>query len=307
MATKNSRQLNNFELVEHFLKYALEYELNKSNYSIVPKIVTTELNIDNFDEKQITLQSRSYRNFYHRTDKERITLWNKIVADLITKKRLDSDEKIRLGRGGALPNTDIKQSKSAYIIIGLPASGKSTIANEIADEKGAIILDADYAKRKLPEFNSLPFGATLVHDESDAIIFSPPQDNKFSSLFHLATKFNLNVVVPKIGNNFESIVKLAKTFKHYEYKVHVTLVELDRKKATIRALDRFVTTDRYVPLSLIFDSYSNNPTISYYKLKSYYSAHFDSFGVLSTDVPKGQSPKCIESTSRSNPSNIFPR
>ncbi len=55
MAT-NSRPLHTFELVEHFLLNALEFEINKKNYHIIPKIVTTELNIENFDEKQITLK-----------------------------------------------------------------------------------------------------------------------------------------------------------------------------------------------------------------------------------------------------------
>ncbi len=290
MASKNSRQLNTFELVEHFLVNALDMKIDKSNYFTIPKIVSTELNIDNFDEKKITSRSNSYRNLYYRNERDRIELKDRIVKELITKKRLKSDEEIALGKGGAIPKTQIQQNGQAYIVIGLPASGKSGISNSIADLFGGIILDSDYAKRKLPEFNSLPFGATLVHEESVEIVFGEESTNGYKSLLNLASNFRINVVIPKIGNSTEGILDLVKTLKKLSYDCHLTLVELDRKKATKRALDRFLETDRYVPLGLIFDSYSNNPTITYYTLKRDSSVEFSSFGLISTDVPKNKKP-----------------
>mgnify|MGYP006211262003 CR=1 FL=1 len=59
MAKKTSRPLNNLELVEHFLQNALEYDIEiDDNYDIVPDIVSTELNIENFDESLISKNSR---------------------------------------------------------------------------------------------------------------------------------------------------------------------------------------------------------------------------------------------------------
>lgn len=304
MAGKNSRQLNTFELVEHFLVNALEMKIDKKNYSIIPKIVTTELNIDNFDEKKITSRSNSYRNLYYRNEKERIALKNDIINELITKKRLKNEDNITLGKGGAVPNGQLKQEGQAYIIIGLPASGKSGISNSVSDAYGALILDSDYAKRKLPEFNSLSFGATLVHEESMEIIFGQESVYGYKSLLNLASEFRINVVIPKIGNNVQGILDLVKIFKKLSYTCHLTLVELDRIKATQRALNRFLETERYVPLGLIFDSYSNNPTITYYTIKRDFSSEFSTFGLINTDVPKNMKPKVLEHQI-GNPSEKF--
>lgn len=304
MASKNSRQLNTFELVEHFLVNALDMRIDKTNYSIIPKIVTTELNIDNFDDKKITSKSNSYRNLYYRNDRERIELKSNIINELLTKKRLKNDDDIALGKGGAMPKFTIRQDGQAYIVIGLPASGKSGISNQIADTYGAIILDSDYAKRKLPEFDSLPFGATLVHEESVEIIFGEESVNGYKSLLNLASDFKINIVIPKIGNNVQGILDLVKTLKKLEYTCHLTLVELDRKKATQRALNRFLETERYVPLGLVFDSYSNNPTITYYSLKRDRPSEFSTFGMLNTDVLKNRKPKVLEHQS-GNPAEKF--
>ncbi|MES2064635.1 MAG: zeta toxin family protein [Bacteroidota bacterium] len=303
MAT-NSRPLHTFELVEHFLVNALEIEINKKNYHIVPKIVTTELNIENFDLKQITLQSKAYRNIYHRQDQERLNLKKRIVGELLTKKRLMNDDDIRLGKGGAIPNgPNFKQDSNAYIVIGLPASGKSGISNQIADETQSIILDSDYAKRKLPEFDSLPFGASLVHGESNEIVFGEAKSD-YDSVFDVAVKYKINIVIPKIGNNFDSIHQLIKLLKKFDYNVHITLVELDRKKATIRALNRFLKTKRYVPLALIFDSYSNNPSLTFYRAISEIPLEITSYGMISTDVKLGEKP-IVKFYNNDNPAKIY--
>ncbi len=306
MAKKTSRPLNNFELVEHFLENALEYNIeNNEDYDIVPEIVSTELNIENFDESLITKNSKSYRFLEYRKDRNRLELQKRIVLELLTMKRLPSDEDIKLGTGGAFPDSELRTNLDAYIIIGLPASGKSGISNFISDKLGCLILDSDYAKRKLPEFFKLPFGATLVHEESDYIIFGENKPNKFKSLFDYCRETNSNIVLPKIGSNYESILTLIELLKKNSYRVHLTLIELDRIKATQRALIRFKETKRYVPLGLIFDTYNNSPSSTFYKLITFHSGELNSFGVISTDVSEGESPIKILSNNRLNPANMF--
>ncbi|MNS52386.1 Zeta toxin [compost metagenome] len=306
MAARTSRQLNNFELVEHFLENALSYDIeDDEKYEIVAKIVSTELNIENFDESLISINSKSYRFQKFRKDLHRKRLHEQIILELLSKKRLDDDEKITLGEGGAFPTTNVVTSKAAYIITGLPASGKSGISNKIADHYGAYILDSDYAKRKLPEFRKLPFGATLVHEESDRIVFGENNPTKFKSLFDYCQELNSNIVIPKIGSNIEGIIQLINVLRKSEYKVHLTLVELDRVKATQRALNRFKETERYVPLGLIFDTYSNNPTIAFYKAITNYNNLLESSGIISTDVERSEKPKCIYKSDKANPANLY--
>ncbi|TWV88897.1 zeta toxin family protein [Chitinophaga pinensis] len=288
MAKRSNRPLNNMELVEHFLENVLSLDLDSDEiYAMVPKIVSTELNIENFDESLISITSKSYRAFKYRKDNARIKLWEQIVRELLSMKRLKNDEGIKLKKGGAFPNSGVKVGGEAYIVIGLPASGKSSISNKIADDFGAIILDSDYAKRKLPEFNALPFGATLVHEESDRIVFGDPSNKQeFKSLFDHCIELNANIVIPKIGSNVKGINMLIDTLLTVDYGINLTLLELDRVKATKRALDRFMTTKRYVPLSLIFDTYGNHPTITYFKIVEQRKNDLKSYGIISNDVEK---------------------
>lgn len=307
MSKKPNRPLNNMELVEHFLENALSWNLdNEKEYSVVPKIVSTELNIENFDESLISVNSKSYRTSKYRKDNNRMKLRQQIVRELLTLKRLKNDEGIKLGRGGAFPNYGLKTAKEAYIIIGLPASGKSSISNNVADEFRAIILDSDYAKRKLPEFNALPFGATLVHEESDRIVFGDRNNKEdFKSLFDYCVELNANIVIPKIGSNVNGINILIDTLLSVGYKINLTLLELDRLKATQRALKRFIETNRYVPLGLIFDTYGNHPTITYYKLVENRMKDLHSYGQISNDVPKNKPPKKVHSSNDFNPANLY--
>lgn len=306
MTTRTSRPLNNFEFVEHFLENALSYDFDSDeSYGIVSKIVSTELNIENFDESLISLHSKSYRVSRFRKDVDRKKLRNLIVQELLTQKRLPDDEGIKLGVGGAFPNTIVKTERNAYIIIGLPASGKSTISNLVADKYGAFILDSDYAKRKLPEYDALPFGATLVHEESDKIIFGENSPLKFKSLFDYCREEGSNIVLPKIGSNTEGLEALIQLLKKNGYAVHLTLVELDRIKSTQRALLRFEKTNRYVPLGLIFDTYSNNPTIAFYKTIFNTAPLLESYGIVSTDVKQGDKPLKLLANKDINPANLF--
>jgi len=306
MAKKTSRPLNNFELVEHFLENALSYDLDsEERYAIVSKIVSTELNIENFDESLISLHSKSYRVSRYRKDGDRKKLNDQIVQELLMQKRLDNDEDIKIGVGGAFPKSSIRTERNAYIIIGLPASGKSTISNLVADKYGAFILDSDYAKRKLPEFDALPFGATLVHEESDKIIFGENSPAKFKSLFDYCIEEGSNIVLPKIGSNTDGLATLIELLKKNGYAVHLTLVELDRIKSTQRALIRFEKTNRYVPLGLIFDTYSNNPTIAFYKTIHDNNILLASYGIVSTDVKPGDDPLKILADKSINPANLF--
>jgi hypothetical protein len=239
------------------------------------------------------MKSLDYCAFGYNTKVARVELRKLIFKDLVNKKRLVNDDNIKLGKGGALPRTSLKKENQAYIIIGLPASGKSGVASTIADEVGAYILDSDLAKRKLPEF-SADFGATLVHDESDMVVFGSEvsEKNEEFCLFDYCVMKNANIVIPKIGHDKDSILHITSVLKGYKYDVHLILVSLDRIDATKRAMTRFDKSGRYVPLSLIFDMYSNNPILTYYRIKS--NKLFKSYMKLSNNVPKGSNLKLIE-------------
>jgi predicted ABC-type ATPase len=198
-----------------------------------------------------------------------------------------------LGVGGALPRTGSARSdRNAYIVTGLPASGKSTLVNKIADDLGAVIVDSDFAKRKFPEFDSSA-GAQLVHEESALIVEGGDADE------HGEVEPSL------LGHNQRSIEKLRDALKSSGYHVHLTTVVLSRSQATVRALHRFLETSRYVPLGLVFDNYANDPALTYYKSRVSHlnnPSDWESFGALCSQTGKY---KVLDCSNDTNPAAMF--
>jgi hypothetical protein len=304
-----SRKLDNIDLIEHFLNTVLEYD-DSQNDNLLQNILSGEAGIKNYIDSNSTFLSSDNRSRKYKDDNSRWILRKQIVKELFENVREKEDDNIILGQGGALPEDGIKANAQAYIIIGLPASGKSSIANQIADNYGAIILDSDYAKRKLPEFENNTAGASLVHDESDFLIFGKklskiPDD--FNPLIKMCSDNKYNIVIPKIGHNAISINNLSKGLKLLGYTCHLICVSLDRKDATKRAVNRFKESKRYVPLSLIFDGYGNDSILTFYRLKDkidFDEVFIETFGKLSTDVPKNEKPRILYSE-KNNPVLIF--
>lgn len=232
-------------------------------------------------------------------------LRREIIKELSEFKRLKNDDEVCLGKGGACPISGTKYEKKAVIVTGLPASGKSGIASSLADDLGAVILDSDFAKRKIPEFKNGPGSASLVHAESDMLVFGSNNSNvpnEFKPLFQLAIEEYMNLVIPKIGHNLNAVNKLGEVLTTFGYETHLICVNLNRRKATIRAINRFMESGRYVPLGLIFDGYANDPLNTYFLLKDKIdldNVYYDSFGLISTDVKYGENPKYLQASIKS--------
>lgn len=283
------RRLDTDIQVEPFVEGILGITNAKLKRRAINSITQAERNIKDYPLYP-TLTHRDNRDFQFRDDDKRKILRKQIVDELYTLVRLPNDDEIALGKGGAVPQTKTLFERKAFYIIGPPASGKSGIAQKIADKFGCYILDSDYAKRKLPEYKNQIGSASLVHDESDSLIFGK------SGLVDVCTDKGANIVIPKIGHNLESIVEYCKMLKEKAgYDIYLISVDLDRQKATQRAYRRYVETKRYVPLSLIFDGYANQPTLNYFKIKQRNIGVFKGFGQISTDVPLGYPVKLIES------------
>lgn len=229
-----------------------------------------------------TLDSESYRATPYITDAARQQLREEIRQQLISNIRPSNDENINFGNGGMLPTSGIvRKNREAFVIIGLPASGKSGVAAKISDYYQAVLIDSDFAKRKIPEFCKTN-GATLVHKESKLI-----KDD----ILKAAIIKGLNFVLPIIGNDYNEVLNTIKSLRKHKYSVKFILVELDRIEATRRALSRFIQTQRYIPLSRILDEYSNDPSLVFYKLM--YNQPELSMALIDTNVPYGEKPKIV--------------
>ncbi|MDB2405831.1 zeta toxin family protein [Alphaproteobacteria bacterium] len=150
----------------------------------------------------------------------------------------------------------IPKNREAIILVGPPASGKSTIANELATSKGFAIADSDEIKKSLPEYEG-GIGAAAVHEESSDLV---------SGLYELMMSRGTNIMIPKVGDKSKSIVQLIDKLKEKGYKVNLVNMDVAPEEAYSRMIGRFVNTGRIIPIGY-FDSIRDNPTKVFEKLK----------------------------------------
>lgn len=177
------------------------------------------------------------------------------------------------------------KARQAFIIIGPPAAGKSTIAEPLAKAAGALIVDSDKVKEMLPEFQG-GIGAMAVHVESAEIN---------EGIFDEAVSSGDNIVLPIIGRDEKALRDRADGLKKNGYQVHLILVNLDRDKTTQRAIRRFQETGRFVDPNYVYNVVGNMPLNVYTQISR--SEHgFDSTTHLDSDVPVGEIPRLIQSS-----------
>jgi len=155
-----------------------------------------------------------------------------------------------------VPQTPIVAGKRAIIVLGPPAAGKSSIANPIARKHNAAIIDADEAKKFMPEFAE-GRGANAVHEESAQIA---------EVALAQALGDGINVVIPKVGGNDKSIKKLIERLRNYDYEIDVVGMDVKPEVAMSRMIQRFINTGRYVPYNYL-KSVGDKPMSTYNNLK----------------------------------------
>lgn len=149
-----------------------------------------------------------------------------------------------------------KGPKTAVIVLGPPASGKSSISNPIARKLNATIIDSDEAKKLLPEYEG-GVGANAVHQESKAIA---------KLMEDIAVAEGDNLVIPTVGDNADKIRARISALRDAGYNVQLVDVVVPAEEAAIRMYNRFAGTGRIIPASYI-RSVGDNPTQTYNLLR----------------------------------------
>ena len=178
---------------------------------------------------------------------------------------------------------EIRREKKLDIVIGLPASGKSSaLVEPISELYESRVIDSDEAKKLLPEFNN-GWGAGVVHKESQLI-----SDRQLSA----ALKAGENITYPRVGGDSSELLNIISTAKKLGYSVYVHYNELDRNKALGRLLNRFLETGRYIKPELV-TKYGSGISNTYEQAKKA-TTLVDGFSKWSNDVPFGSRPKLLE-------------
>ena len=144
----------------------------------------------------------------------------------------------------------VSRNRRADIVIGLPGSGKSSMAvNPLSQAHNSRVIDSDMAKELLPEYDSGK-GAGNVHEESSMIR---------DALMNYATEDGDNLVWATVGSNQAALEDQIEMFKREGYSVYLHLVDVTPKQALARTLRRFHNTDgtegRYTPPRVVFDAW----------------------------------------------------
>ena len=177
---------------------------------------------------------------------------------------------------------DIVQGKRLDIVLGLPASGRSTVlADRMSAEFHSRLIDNKETQKNIIEYNK-GWGARITHKEAQTIT---------DSLFHKSIERGENIVLVKVGKYAPEIIgDYIIPAKGKGYNVTVNLVDLNRNKAISRMLTDFVQNSNFRDPELI-EKYapigSENCVVNTYRiLKKDFLV--DGYSCWNNDVPKGE-------------------
>jgi predicted ABC-type ATPase len=152
------------------------------------------------------------------------------------------------------------KNRRVDILIGLPAAGKSTIAEDLLKEHGALLVDADKAKEMLPEWKGGK-GSTEVHVEGSRIAQR--------QVLPRAMEAGDNIVFPTLGRFEDKLKAKIDGFTETGYEVHLHYVDVPYTVAKQRAKDRFDRGGQFVPDDLTSPETELDIRNNYDKFKIY--------------------------------------
>ena len=170
-----------------------------------------------------------------------------------------------------------KKEGKVWLVLGVPASGKSTISDPLVEREGAVLIDSDEAKKILPEFSN-GLLASAVHEESSEIA---------TNVMERAIINRDNIVWPLVGKTRSSIEEKIRKFKNAGYGVNLVYVDLPIEKAIERTKARFRETGRLVSPHYL-ESVGLKPRENYDKIKA--EEGVDSYEAWDNDVAFGEVP-----------------
>ena len=134
----------------------------------------------------------------------------------------------------------VRQERKAFIIIGRPAGGKSSVfANPLSNKYGARIIDSDTVKEWFDEFDD-GYGAGYVQNMSSKVA---------DRALDIAVQNGDNVILPRIGGDSVKIMSAALRLAGYDVQLYYNDVVPDT--SYMRSQSRFAMTGRYLSLDYL--------------------------------------------------------
>lgn len=150
--------------------------------------------------------------------------------------------------GKPVYDAPVRKERQLHILLGLPASGKSTIADSLSEITGARIMDSDMAKELIPEYDG-GYGAAAVHDESGRIMDAAMDDAKANGD---------NLILSKTTTDPAKLSRTLMAAQKQGYTCYLHAIDLNPNKAMGRMLERYRTTGRYIPPEIAMEKMGPN-------------------------------------------------
>ena len=181
--------------------------------------------------------------------------------------------------GKVAPANPIRNNREVTIVLGPPASGKSTIANRIGQATRSMIIDSDEAKKVLPEFEGGK-GSNAVHKESQLLS---------EKMQKIAMSEGRNIIIPTVGKLDTKIDDLMTKYKKAGYKVTLINMDVSPENVMKRMLQRFIDTGKLIPIKVVKEV-EDKPIKTYNKLKG----KADGYAKIDNNQEFGQDPTVQE-------------
>ena len=188
-------------------------------------------------------------------------------------------------------NGSVERGFKAYLVLGLSASGKSSvISDRLLKENKAFLLDSDEAKKTIPEFNN-GWGGDVVHEESKRI-----NKELLKSFIDKTSEMNgANVVMPIVGSNARKVLDVMQELKEAGYSVGIHLVEVSPETSLSRLLKRYISDNRFIDPKIVID-YGTKPSEVFEQVKG----EADEYSKWSNEVSRGENPIHVSSGGKKN-------
>lgn len=158
------------------------------------------------------------------------------------------------------PKTPLRKESKLTVVVGLPASGKSTqIANPLSEEQGAFIFDSDEMKKLIDGFDGGK-NADGVHRESKDLL------DRATKAFTDGEMKGTNIVFPIIGDNSGKTMKKLQPFIDAGYDVEIAYKKADTRESMNRVVSRAIKTGRFIPRDIVMDYNNENIVKAYNEL-----------------------------------------
>ncbi|MBR5336496.1 MAG: zeta toxin family protein [Lachnospiraceae bacterium] len=235
--------------------------------------------------KQLDALSDYYNEIYGDTSKintpEREKLRSEILEKFLSNGSARLDHKTADGYLEYKYDGPLKYEYKAEIVMGLPASGKSSMVADPDSEKySAFNLDSDIIKEMLPEYKESRGAATgSIHQEGREML------NMAVKEFTEGKMKGCNVIIQTIGHNLDELqARYIKPFEDAGYNVKIIFAEAKLNESLARAVMRGLRTGRIIKSSAII-GYGYNPEKVYNTLAPMKNAKGETYGYDTTPIP----------------------